>query len=1031
MALSRQARLDRITLAMTNYPEQSKRAGITLTPEETDAVLRTYKTNSRDTELDELTASYQNIPHAKVRATLNDIATRDARRVEQQRALAATDEEKQLIQPNERILKIKALILHALENPLPAAAEGSSASTGSTVRTKRLLLTAPRVPAEADTVESIDPARTGGAGRGAPRRLATVMTVEELRAANKRLKELPSFNDSDEEEIATNTGKIIQRLSAEKRLDDATAQEIEHARKTLQSTLQADLFETTNLQSDFHDDLTIDEERELGQNKRKLQALDDASNRLTSNESKAAAALVTHILTKRNERFTENVEAIARAKRAERTPLAGYLVAVEETSAAKELAKKAAIWGRTPPATRRPIAPAKTDTSQLEDRMAAGTNLFKLNRNRDEDRRAALSVEGFDPEDVAIAQEKLIKLQNLRFDASKDIGKVSENAEIIQAHGEIAKEVSPKILLALKAKNNTDIARLETLLKSTSLSPDDRISATDALERRRRLLIGIKAALEIQEQQPAPRRIKVVRKQLNYQQEQVPTDEINKPARSVAAVKKTRMAIRPIAKKTFDQVAPNSPTAEEVLNRDPAIIEPAVRAKAKPQTLYTPSKRAQPEGVPAATVKEIRKARMAIQPIKRKMFAQVAPNSPTAEEVLNTDPAIIPPAVRAKAKPKFSYTPSKRAQPEGVPAAADTLESTVDARTGVQAQDAPSITEIVAPRPPRIRYPQAPALPPPPPAPVRSMEHFVPGLNPREWLKMSRNPMFYEASEAPIVTQPLATSAASEVVDSSDARTGVRGQGAPELPPPLPIPAPVRRSRPSKGIAAVIRRKPKASTNMSYQVGEYNMEHNPLLYQTPSIVSETPLVEALRPSQRSAPALPPPPPPIRRAAARPQDVVDPLDANTGGPGRGAPRASGIRSTKKAALIKLLAQQKAAAKPTTGDISPAGTARHTADENPVFRTTENPMHASRSLSTDENPEIPKTGSVSAIASRFGGSKKKPGTPKPKSVVIPNPLGKPKRLEESRIKALSGFKSPGAQGSPSRTAAPQTRVRAAHL
>ena len=219
-----------------------------------------------------------------------------------------------------------------IANPLTKkafAASGSSASPHTT-----------RGP----TITSAD--LTGGAGRERPIKLPTATTIEELRAANKRLKELPSFNDSDEKEIATNTGKIIQRLSAENRLDDATAQEIEHARKTLQSTLQADLFEKTNLQSDFHDDLTIDEARELGQNERKLQALDDASKRLTSDESKAAAALVSHILTKRNERFTENVEAIARAKRAERTPLPGDLVAVEETSEAKELAKKAAAWGK-------------------------------------------------------------------------------------------------------------------------------------------------------------------------------------------------------------------------------------------------------------------------------------------------------------------------------------------------------------------------------------------------------------------------------------------------------------------------------------------------------------------------------------------------------------------------------------------------------------------------------------------------------------------------------------------------------------
>jgi len=382
----------------------------------------------------------------------------------------------------------------------------------------------------------------------------------------------------------------------------------------------------------------------------------------------------------------------------------------------------------------------------------------------------------------------------------------------------------------------------------------------------------------------------------------------------------------------------------------------------------------------------------------------------------------------------------------------DVVDST-DWQTGVSGRGIPAIT-MRPPTPPSVRRPA--------PSKIgrfddkdglrdRTTRHSIDRVDKNNGMRFLK-----PLEENALLTQPLSPS----VRKPEYSRTT-----------PRPMPAPVIRNKP---------RQPSSMKHMKNDERDgkiYQMSRNPLFYHTPSIVTDNPLAAALKRRQERTPVdvidtdenrtgirgqgvprpapstLLKPTPPLGRRPVAPakssegaasgtsEGVVYTDENKTGIHGRSAHTPSPVRSrrmdgdraaiARRNALVKALAHQPATARARpSGDISPASASNsRPADENPALRMMHNPMRARRDMPpADANPEIPTKSRVSAIASRFGGSKEESAPAKPEAVVIPSPLAKTDRLEEARIAAMRHFKSPGAQGSPSRTTAPQTRVRA---
>ena len=382
----------------------------------------------------------------------------------------------------------------------------------------------------------------------------------------------------------------------------------------------------------------------------------------------------------------------------------------------------------------------------------------------------------------------------------------------------------------------------------------------------------------------------------------------------------------------------------------------------------------------------------------------------------------------------FTENPALRAlrhRPERQ--AHDVVDST-DWQTGVSGRGIPAI----APMPPSVRRPA--------PSKIgrfddkdglrdRTTRHSIDRVDKNNGMRFLK-----PLEENALLTQPLSPS----VRKPEYSRTT-----------PRPMPAPVIRNKP---------RQPSSMKHMKNDERDgkiYQMSRNPLFYHTPSIVTDNPLAAALKRRQErtpvdvvdEAPSIKirrPSPPPVRKstigaASGTSENVFDPMDAKTGIHGRGAHTPSPVRSrrmdadraaiARKNALVKALAHQPATARAQpSGDISPASSSnRRTADENPALRMIHNPMRRDMPLA-DANPEIPTESLVSAIALRFGGSKKESAPARPEQHGKPRQPQTIERLKEEQIAGMSHFRSSAAltsrHSTQGRSGSGKTRVRAPH-
>jgi hypothetical protein len=243
----------------------------------------------------------------------------------------------------------------------------------------------------------------------------------------------------------------------------------------------------------------------------------------------------------------------------------------------------------------------------------------------------------------------------------------------------------------------------------------------------------------------------------------------------------------------------------------------------------------------------------------------------------------------------------------------------------------------------------------------------------------------------------------------------------PKMPPP--IPAPVRRPTSSRiKPAAAIRKKPKFEESMSYQVGGYQMEHNPLFYKQPIPSDTTASAPTPRPPQipyPTTPALPPPPPEEYSAERRPLlDVIDSSNLRTGVTGRGAanPSHKTAREERERAANLVIALRRAKG-PQIIEPDSANPIRtfKGATDSPHYVT--NPMKSGAAESQDSNPTNPQ-GRVASLTSFFGGSRKKAPQP-PTAPTEASHARAPEPLSDQKLRTMKVFKSPRVSLQPMRT------------